>query len=180
MKLSVKSVQLVLFLLLISACKNDHTTKTDKPIVKEATESVAMASDIGVYDLSTDSKYMEEIQSLNESCPDLMNPQYLLKDREAILESWTALNQNIGQQLVDEGFKWDSSPSGKVKIYHRFYFHKDGSIHRYYFNILDTTVSKEKRVAYATQVGSILKNYDLGIQRDSAFAQCGKMAFKIR
>jgi hypothetical protein len=174
-----KTLQILLVTIIITGCKNANEQSQSTTVTSKETNAIALVSDLGVYDLSADSKYMEELTILDQRCPDLMKPPYLLEDREAILESWTALNQNIGQKLMDKGFNWESAQE-QVKIFHRFYFHKDGSIHRYYFNILDSTVSKEKREAYSKAVADILQNHCLGIERDSAFAQCGKMAFQVR
>ena len=88
------------------------------------------------------------------------------------------MNQNIGQYLVENNFNWDTEATN-VKVWHKFYFDKDGNITSYYFNVLDENISQETREAYRDAVSTIIGEQSVNIQKDSAFAQCGSMRFPV-
>lgn len=161
------------------SCKNSTTNTQETTAADSIEESIAMAENVGVYDVLKDPAYAEQVKQLDLKCPNLNDPRIPLEDKEVAMEAWVALNQNIGQHLLTKEFDWGTT-SETVKIWHRFYFNKDGSINSYYYNIMDKSINEDTREAYGKRVSEIIQEHRIGFELDSAFAQCGKMVFQVQ
>lgn len=170
----------LIFLILIlcsTNCKDNNIANATPSAPNSSTDKITMAKEIGVYDVLSDPAYIKQVKALDLKCPNLLDPRLSNEDADILIAAWRDLNQKIGSQLVSSDFNWNTN-SETVKIFHKFYFNKDGSIMNYYYNIMDTTISKATRKAYGNSVKSIINEHRINISKDSAFAQCGRMEFK--
>ncbi|MUP44637.1 hypothetical protein E0K83_02625 [Gramella sp. BOM4] len=129
---------------------------------------------IKVYDFDSDPEVVKSIgPKLDESHPNLMNPQISKTEYESVTGSWSSLHQEIAKFLTAKDFEWETEAE-QILIVHKFYFDPDGTIHTYVFNLLNEDIDKQQRQAYSSLVSEFAKNYNIGLTRDKQFAQCGK------
>jgi hypothetical protein len=121
---------------------------------------------------------LTEYDSLNldETHPNLLNPQISASDYHVVMNSWTDLHQRIGNYLSDNDFNWDVQDS-TITIVHKIYFNPNGDITNYFFNVLDTTVTKEKQEQFADLISDFAERNTIALKKDKTFAQCGKTRY---
>lgn len=171
-------ILLACLILVLFSCKDSTSSTSETTILHPNEETIAMAENVGVYDVLKDPAYVQQVKELDLKCPNLNDPRIPFEDRELAMDAWVALNQNIGQHLLTKEFDWGTTAE-TVKIWHRFYFNKDGSINSYYYNIMDKSINEDTREAYGKRVSEIIQEHRIGFELDSAFAQCGKMVFQV-
>ena len=113
---------------------------------------------------------------LDEKCPNLLDPRIAKDEIKAINNAWLDLNKNIGIFLAKNKFKWESDKPA-IKVWHKFYFNKDGTLKKYLFNCM-TPVPTESKKEYKKLMLEFAKSYKLPLTRESDFAQCGSAAFQ--
>lgn len=161
----------VLTILLISCftfgCKSEKKseTKIEKTVTFEAFDG----------DLEAERKAYTAL-GLDETCPNLLDPRISKEDIDNINKAWLDLNKELGAFLTKNEFSWNTSEP-MVKIWHKFYFYKDGSLKAYFFKVQNASISDETRAIYKGLVIEFAKTYQLPLTKDSTFAQCGKGAF---
>jgi|AVFP01.1.fsa_nt_gi hypothetical protein len=172
-------ISIALLSSLYPSCKEaPNKTASETTVAETEDDIIEIAHSVGVYDLLEDPAYAEKAKELDLKCPNLNDARISGTDRDVAMEAWISLNQQIGQHLMEKSFNWNTATE-KMKIRHRFYFHKDGTIDSYYYNVMDKSISPEIRAAYGDAVSEIIQEHRIAIQRDIAFAQCGKMAFQV-
>jgi len=114
---------------------------------------------------------------LDDTGPNLLDPRISKDQIDKINAAWLDLNKAIGKHLADNNFDWKTEEP-YIKAWHKFYFHKDGSLNKYLFNFRGDEISAETKDAYKKVMQEFGKTYKLPLEQDSAFAQCGKAAFQ--
>lgn len=167
-----KIIFLLSFSLFIAACQNKS-----KEVSNNNQQAVTHAEAFEVFDASIP-KDVEKYKSygLDATCPNLLDPRIGKEEINEINAAWMDLNQAIGRHLAEQNFDWESE-TPKIRIWHKFYFHKDGSLNKYFFNFTGNAISEQKRAEYKILMQEFGKSYQLPLAKDSAFAQCGKGAF---
>lgn len=115
--------------------------------------------------------------NLDDTCPNLLDPRLSKDDIHEVKSAWLDLNKMIGVFLAENNFDWETKEP-YIKAWHRFYFHKDGTLNKYVFNFRGNEISGEKKEEYKKLMQEFGKHYKLPLQRDSAFAQCGRATFQ--
>ena len=166
-------MKIFLPLLLLFSLSISSQTKTEniEPIIE-----VSAYKNFEVFDASipSDVKTYQKLR-LDDKCPNLLDPTIAKDEIKEIGKAWMDLNQKIGNFLAKNNFHWESDASA-IKVWHKFYFHKDGTLNKYFFNFI-TNISQEKKNEYKKLIEEFAKNYKLPLTKESQFAQCGKAAF---
>ena len=153
---------LLLCIPLLFSCKTDDTSSNAEIVIYDG----AIPEQIKLYGSL----------ELDKTHPNLIDPRNSQEDNEAVTKSWLNLNQGLGKFLADNNFEWHTT-SEKIQIWHKFYFHKNGQLKYYYFKVYDNQIDKNNRDKYRQLVTEFAKSYQLPLQRDSQFAQCGRGVF---
>ena len=117
-----------------------------------------------------------ESLGLDEKCTNLLDPRIGKDEIKAIHNAWLDLNKNIGKFLAENNFQWDTDKP-VIKVWHKFYFNKDGTLKKYFFNCR-TPVTIENKKEYKKLILEFAKGYKLPLTQESDFAQCGSAAFQ--
>lgn len=113
---------------------------------------------------------------LDDSYPNLLNPNISKDDYEKVSQSWIDLNQRIGAYLSDNDFTWGISDS-TISIVQKFYFEPDGTINSYFFNIRNESVTYEKKELYGEMILKFASENKIDYSMNDIFAQCGKTRY---
>jgi hypothetical protein len=62
-------------------------------------------------------------------------------------------------------------------MFSKIYFDKNGKVEYYVFNIKNASVTEDKKEQFRKVLSKFSKNIKLDIQREKAFAQCGKISY---
>ncbi|TBW30050.1 hypothetical protein [Gramella sp. KN1008] len=134
-------------------------------------------TDIRVFDYEDRTEFSQYEQlNLDKDHPNLLNPEISKNEMDKVIASWTELHQNIGQYLQENDFEWQVEDS-EIMIVHKFYFNPDGSIHSYFFKMLNEGISASQRKKYSELVTEFAKTQKIGLTKDFQFAQCGKTKY---
>ena len=115
--------------------------------------------------------------NLDDKCVNLLDPANTSEtEREGIIRSWSNFHKQVNRFLEAENFDWGVSDS-TISIYNRIYFDKNGTINYYVFNILNPSVSEEKKLEFEDILFKFSKDVQLELQRDQQFSQCGKTKY---
>lgn len=125
-----------------------------------------------------DKEELAEYMSLNldETHPNLLNPQISKSDYRSVIESWTGLHQRIGTFLAENNFTWGTRDD-TIRIVQKIYFEPNGRIKTYFFNVANKNVTKEKKEQFANLIAAFAKTNRIDYQMDQSFAQCGKTEY---
>ncbi|SDB31472.1 hypothetical protein SAMN03097699_0654 [Flavobacteriaceae bacterium MAR_2010_188] len=168
LKLIFKELFILIALIGISSCKQDAKKKTD---------SIEKTRSIGIYNFDNKQELIEyNKMNLGESHPNLLNPQISKTDYDSVMESWTDLHQQIGNYLSENKFTWEVEDE-TITIVHKIYFEPNGEIENYFFNVLNQTVTKEKKEQFADLISDFAETNRIDFKRDKSFAQCGKTKY---
>lgn len=160
------------FSVILVACQNKSKQENNMNL-----QSISKVNEFEVFDIRIpDDVKKFKSYGLDETCPNLLDPRIGKEEIKEINAAWMHLNQAIGTHLAEQNFEWESD-SPKINVWHKFYFHKDGSLNKYFFNLRGTAVSDQKSAEYKAIMEEFGKNYQLPLERDSAFAQCGRGIF---
>ncbi len=163
-----KGLFILIVLIGVSSCKQHPKKKTEND---EKTKT------IGVFNSANEQELTEYIKlNLDESHPNLLNPQISKTDYNTVIESWTDLHQRIGNYLVENKFTWETKDEA-ISIVQKIYFDHNGEIENYFFNILNPNVTKEKKEQFAKLISEFAKTNRIDLKRDKSFAQCGKTKY---
>ena len=115
---------------------------------------------------------------LDKTHPNLLNPQISETDLDQIRVSWTELHQDIGKYLDENNFSWEIDDR-ELNILHKFYFTPNGKIKFYFFRVANSRVSDAKRKEFAGLMADFATSYQLSLERQAQYAQCGKTRYII-
>ncbi len=166
--MKLKTISKVLFIIMIitgiSSCK-------------EKTETANNGKEIGVFNFD-DKQELSEYDKLNldETHPNLLNPQISKSDYDSVMKSWTDLHQRIRQYLSENEFNWGVEDSS-ITIVQKIYFNSSGEIENYFFNVLNKNVTKEKKERFANLISAFAKDNRIEFKKEGKFAQCGKIKY---
>ena len=126
-----------------------------------------------------DKEKLSEFLALNldDTHPNLLNPDISKTDHDAVLKSWEDLHQRIGSHLAENNFTWGIEDSS-ITIVQKIYFKPNGAIETYFFNVLNKDVTLEKKEQFAVLIADFAGKNRLGIQQEGSFAQCGKTRYQ--
>jgi len=113
---------------------------------------------------------------LNETHPNLLNPEISKSEYSTIAQSWINLNQNIGKYLSNKKFTWGVKDS-TITVIQKFYFNKEGEITNYFFRLKNKNISKEKKEQFANLISDFAKDNKINLKKDKSFAQCGNAKY---
>ena len=113
---------------------------------------------------------------LDQSHPNVLNPQISKADYDSVTKSWTALHQNIGAYLAKRDFNWDVEDE-TIMIVQKIYFEPNGSIKHFFFKILNPNVAFHKKEQFGRLISTFSKSNGINFQLDNRFAQCGKTQY---
>lgn len=114
--------------------------------------------------------------NLDDTHPNLLNPQISKSDYDKVVTSWTDLHQQIGNYIAENEFSWEVSDSS-ITIVHKIYFNPNGEIQNYFFKVMNESVNQDKREQFADLISSFAKNHRIDFKKDEDFAQCGKTRY---
>lgn len=114
--------------------------------------------------------------NLDQTHPNLLNPQIARSDYNSVRKSWTDLHQSIAEYLAKNEFNWGVEDTSIV-IVQKIYFNANGEIKDYFFNVLNENVTKEKKEQFANLITAFAKSNKIELNRDKQFAQCGKTKY---
>jgi len=164
----VFSISLLLATGLVSSCNQNSDKRTP---------SIDTVPGISVYNFSNKLELATYNKlNLDESHPNLLNPQISKTDHNAIIDSWTDLHQKIGSYLSQNDFSWEVEDS-TISIVQKIYFKPNGAIKHYFFNVLNKSITEEKKVQFSNLIIEFAKRNQIAIKRDKPFAQCGKTKY---
>ena len=166
LKNALKSMLIILIIIGTYSCKEKNKTQSNE-IEKKAK--------VFNFDNKTELSQFNKL-NLDETHPNLLNPQISKTDYNSVVDSWKDLHQNIGKYLSDKKFTWNVKDS-TITIIQKFYFNKDGKIENYFFRIKNKDVSKEKKEQFANLISDFTKSNKIGFIKDKSFAQCGKAKY---
>lgn len=169
-----KLLTLIALTILFSSCNSNK--KSEKPQKNTLQTSAKVSFEVFNGSVAEDRKKYQSY-GLDDTCPNLLDPRISKDKIDKINAAWLDLNKAIGQHLAENNFDWKTEEP-YIKAWHKFYFHKDGSLHKYLFNFRGKEISAETKEAYKKVMQEFGKIYKLPLEQDSAFAQCGKAAFK--
>ena len=144
----------------------------------DATEELNdQKEEIGVFDFDNAKELSAYNQmNLDETHPNLLNPQISSSDYNTVMASWTDLHNRIGSFLSENQFEWGVQDS-TITIVHKIYFKPDGKIENYFFNVLNKEVTNEKRERFSHLIAEFARNSSIDYQKNDPFAQCGKTRY---
>jgi hypothetical protein len=141
------------------------------------TENADNKNAIGIFNYDNEQQLTQYNKlNLDETHPNLLNPQISKSDHSLVMKSWTNLHQKIGTHLSENKFNWEVEDSA-ITVVQKIYFNPQGAIENYFFNVLNKKVSTEKKEEYANLISSFAKNNRIEFKKDSNFAQCGKTKY---
>jgi hypothetical protein len=164
----LKSMLVILIIAGTYSCKEKNENKTQS----DETEKKAKVFN---FDNKTELSQFNKL-NLDETHPNLLNPQISKTDYNSVVKSWTGLHQNIGKYLSDKKFTWNAKDS-TITIIQKFYFNKNGEIENYFFRIKNKEVSKEKKEQFANLISDFSKSNKIDFKKNECFAQCGKAKY---
>lgn len=152
----------------ISSCKEKAESTIEVVENKEV---------IGVFNFDNKQE-LSEYNSLNldESYPNLLDPQISKSDHNTVMESWSDLHQRIGKYLSENKFTWGVEDK-TISILQKIYFEPNGKIKYYFFRIFNENVTNEKQAQFANLIAEFAETNRIDFQTDTSFAQCGKTKY---
>ncbi len=167
-KLIFKGIFIFTIITGIYGCKEKTESKTD---------IVETEKKIGVFNFDNKQELAEYNRiNLDDTHPNLLNPQISKSDYNVVMESWTDLHQRIGAYLSKNEFNWEVKDSS-ISIVQKIYFNPNGEIENYFFNVLNENVTKEKKEQFADLISTFAKDNRIDFKRDENYAQCGKINY---
>ena len=168
LKTIFKGFFIILIITLIYSCNEKTENKT---------EIVETERKIGVFNFDNSQQLTQyNRMNLDDTHPNLLNPQISKNDHNLVMETWKDLHQRIGVYLYENGFNWDVEDSS-IEMVQKIYFNKNGEIENYFFNVLNENVTEEKKEQFANLISDFAKDNSIEIERDGNFAQCGKTRY---
>lgn len=113
---------------------------------------------------------------LDSTHSNLLNPQIAVEDFKEVRNVWIKLHQDLNKYLSNNAFDWNSSDSS-ISILHKIYFQKDGKVKYHFFRVFNANVSENTKKEFSNLLSKFDSSYKINLQRDSAFAQCGKASY---
>lgn len=113
---------------------------------------------------------------LDETHPNLLNPEISACDLQEVIQSWTDLHHKIGNFISDKGFNWEVEDES-IKVVHKFYFESNGQIKYYFFRVLNKSVAANKKDEFGKIIQEFAMVYKINIDKKYEFAQCGKTKY---
>ena len=169
-----KTILKALFLIIITIGINGCDEKKEEKTVnvdKEKLETINVFNFDNKQELSNYNNL-----NLDETHPNLLNPQISKSEYNSVMKSWIDLHQRIGKHLSENGFSWEVE-SSSITIVQKIYFNSNGEIQNYFFNVLNENVTKEKKKQFADLILSFSKNNGIEYKSEEKFAQCGKTKY---
>jgi len=163
----LKSILVISVIIGINSCKG----KNEDNIESDEIKKVRVFNFDNKIELSEFNKL-----KLNETHPNLLNPEISKSEYNTIAKSWIDLNQNIGKYLSNKKFTWGVKDS-TITVIQKFYFNKDGEIKTYFFRLKNKNISKEKKEQFSNLITDFAKDNKINIKKDKSFAQCGKAKY---
>lgn len=114
--------------------------------------------------------------NLDDSHPNLLNPQISKSELNAVVESWSDLHQQIGSFLSQNNFTWGVEDKS-ISILQKIYFQPNGEMKYYFFKVLTENVSEEKKAQFAELISEFARTHRIDYQLEQSFAQCGKTEY---
>lgn len=94
------------------------------------------------------------------------------KDGDTLYNRWLSFHKNLAQRVKDKNFNWGKKDSSVI-IWDRVYCNPDGKIEYYIYNVIDTTVTEERKMAYGELIKSLDPPLKYNVSRETQYAQCG-------
>ena len=114
--------------------------------------------------------------ALDETHPNLLNPQISTTDYDDFREPWIDQDKRIGNYLSNKKFTWEVE-DGNITIIQKIYFRPNGEMKYYFFKVLDPKVTKEKKDLFARLISDFSNTDRIDFKSDKSFAQCGKTMY---
>ena len=169
LKIMLRAFTMLVVLAGITSCT--EKTKQKKEAIENEDAVVVVNFD--------DKQGLSEFLALNldDTHPNLLNPDISKTDHDAVLKSWGDLHQRIGSHLAENNFTWGTEDSS-ITIVQKIYFKPNGAIETYFFNVLNQNVTPEKKEQFAVLIADFAAKNQLDFQQEGRFAQCGKTRYQ--
>ena len=160
----------------VSSCK-EKAESTKEVVENQEVINEAINESIGIFNFQ-DKEEFSVYTSLNldESYPNLLDPQISKSDHNTVIESWSDLHQRIGTFLSDNEFTWGVEDKS-ISILQKIYFDPNGKIKYYFFRVFNENVTNEKQEQFANLIAEFAETNRIDFQTDTSFAQCGKTKY---
>jgi hypothetical protein len=100
------------------------------------------------------------------------------EEGDTLYKRWLSFHKDLAKRVKEEKFDWGKKDSSVI-IWDRVYCDPDGKIEYYVYNIIDTIVTEECKVAF----GQLVKSFDpplkYNVSRESKYAQCGSYRYYV-
>lgn len=166
-----KFLSLIIVLLginaIVSCQENTHKKNQSDQNIEE----------IGIFNFDNKEELaMYKSLNLDESHPNLLNPQISESDHNAVIKSWSNFHQSIGNYLSKNNFHWEVDDEA-ILIVQKIYFEPNGQVSNYFFNILNESITSEKKEEFGRLFAEFAQTNRIDFQLDKCFAQCGKTKY---
>ncbi|PRP67368.1 hypothetical protein [Nonlabens agnitus] len=168
LNISIKLAYIFFFSILIIGCGEKKAKNTIEN---------AKANKISVYNFD-DEQQLNQYRKLklDETHPNLLNPEISNSDYDDVKAAWVDLHQNIGDFMDENDFQWQTTDS-TITVVHKFYFDSEGNIENYFFNVINESISFENKEQFSNLISNFAIINSISYQSDGKFAQCGKTRY---
>ncbi|MEN8116760.1 MAG: hypothetical protein ABFS16_07255 [Bacteroidota bacterium] len=102
----------------------------------------------------------------------LLNTVTNEQEGDTLYQRWLDFNSQLADTVKANNFNWGTKDSSVI-IWNRVYCAENGKIEYYLYNIVDSTISQDQKVAYGAFIKTKLPLLKYNVQREYKYAQCG-------
>lgn len=77
----------------------------------------------------------------------LLTTAQTAEEGDTLYNRWLSFHKNLADRVKEEKFEWGKKDSFVI-IWDRVYCNPDGKIEYYIYNIIDTTITEERKIAF--------------------------------
>lgn len=100
------------------------------------------------------------------------------EEGDTLYSRWLSFHKNLAKRVEEEKFDWGKKDSSVI-IWDRVYCSPNGKIEYYIYNIIDTTVTEERKIAFGKLVESFDPPLKYNVIRETKYAQCGSYRYYV-
>lgn len=91
---------------------------------------------------------------------------------DTLYNRWLSFHKKLAKRVKEENFNWGKKDSSVI-IWDRVYCDREGNIQYYIYNVLDATVTEERKIAFGKLIQSLDPPLKYNVSREAKYAQCG-------
>ena len=94
------------------------------------------------------------------------------EEGDTLYNRWLSFHKSLANRVKEEKFDWEKKDS-LVIIWDRVYCDPDGNIEYYIYNVLDTSVTEERKIAFGKLIKSLDPPLKYNVSKEIKYAKCG-------